>query len=232
MKVCSNPDPVCLASLSGNFFTSHALVGDLKAPEWIEFLPWQALTRTFSNYVLCRHWLAHGAQRFFCSRCVLASVPQTTHQLLGFLCLWAVVTVTGLAPLTMVDFNRGLWWCWWAVHRWWSGLYPCCQLTDEIGAASCACTLPQVTVASAMEDLESMAGRTSPARCRVSCGRGLNEFPVGYPISLPSKTSTRMRHRYLGAVTLQTYRLRNHAVISVLINVAQKFENAVQPVVE
>ena len=52
-------------------------------------------------------------------------MPQTTHLLLGFFCL-----------LTTVGFNRGLWWCWWLVFRWWSGplggLRPCCQWTDVI----------------------------------------------------------------------------------------------------
>ena len=65
--------------------------------------------------LLCRHWSTHDTQHFCNSRCVIASVPQTSHLLLGFLCLWAVVTVTGLAPLTMVDFNCGLWRCWWHV---------------------------------------------------------------------------------------------------------------------
>ena len=41
--------------------------------------------------------------------CVLAWLPQTTHELgthqvLGSLCLWAFVTNTGLVPLTMVGF--------------------------------------------------------------------------------------------------------------------------------
>ena len=73
-----------------------------------------------------------------------------------FLCLWAVVTATGLVPFAMVGFTRELWWCQWPVHRWWRGppcgLCPCCQWTDENGAASCAYMHLQVTVASAMED--------------------------------------------------------------------------------
>ena len=32
------------------------------------------------------------------------------------LCLWAVVTATGLVPLTTVGFTRELWWCWWTLH--------------------------------------------------------------------------------------------------------------------
>ena len=50
-------------------------------------------------------------------------------------------------------FNRGPWWCWWLV-----GLCPCCQWTGEKGAASGAYILQQVAVASAMGDLESVAG--------------------------------------------------------------------------
>ena len=38
-----------------------------------------------------------------------------THQVLGSRCLWAVVTATGLVPLTMVGFTRELRWCWWPV---------------------------------------------------------------------------------------------------------------------
>ena len=71
-------------------------------------------------------------------------MPETTHLLLGLLCLWAVVTVTGLAPLTMVNFTREPWWCWWPVHRWYGGppggLCPCYQWTDENGTAPRACT--------------------------------------------------------------------------------------------
>ena len=44
-----------------------------------------------------------------------------THQVLGSLSLWAVVTATGLVPLTTVGSSRGLWWCWWPVLRWWCG---------------------------------------------------------------------------------------------------------------
>ena len=34
-------------------------------------------------------------------------LPRTTHPVLGFLCLWAVVTATGLAPLTIVGSTLG-----------------------------------------------------------------------------------------------------------------------------
>ena len=68
----------------------------------------------------------------------------------------ALVTFTGLAPLTTVDFHRGLRWCWWPAPRRWGGppggLCPCCQWTDENGAASCAYILLQITVASIMGD--------------------------------------------------------------------------------
>ena len=55
---------------------------------------------------------------------------------LGFLCLWAVLTATGLVPLTTVGFTRELWWCWWPVPRWWNSS----SVTTEPGVLSQRCT--------------------------------------------------------------------------------------------
>ena len=44
-----------------------------------------------------------------------------THQVLGSLCLWGVVSATGLVPLIIACFTRELWWRWWPVPRRWGG---------------------------------------------------------------------------------------------------------------
>ena len=113
------------------------------------------------------------------------------------------------------------------------GQSPCCQSTDENGAASGAYILRQITVASAMGDLESVSAPwTLPARCRVSCGRGLNEFPVNFSMQRTVKDVDWDAPWLAWCGHQRTYRLRGHAIISMLIKVAQKLENAVQPVAE
>ena len=161
VKVCSNPDSVSCTSEPLIFYVS-TLVGVFKALEWIErsmrmyawilcqclavpkvLRPWQALTRAISGCV-------PGPALQVLTRAGCATFPHFTlcdcfsatdyRLVVGFsLSMGCCYSYSAGTTDHSSFFNRGLWWCWWRVPRWWGGppggLCPCCQWTGEQGAA-------------------------------------------------------------------------------------------------